>query len=189
MRSRSPRRSRVAAWRAALLGLVAMVGVARPAPAQEASEYAIKAAYLYKLGDYVEWPASSFAGPGAPVGICIVGTDPFGGTLDATIAGEKSAGRPIALRRLRAIERGSGCHIAYLGGSDQQSVAQALEAVKGTPVLTITDEARGAAVGIVHFLTRSNRVRFQIDDQAAADNALNISSKLFSIALSVKPRR
>jgi hypothetical protein len=166
-----------------------MLLAAPPARAQEASEYAIKAAYLYKLGDYVEWPANTFAGAGAPVGICIVGTDPFGNTLDATISGEKSAGRPIALKRLRTIERGSGCHIAYLGGSEQQSVAQALEAVKGAPVLTITDEARGPAVGIVHFVTRSNRVRFQIDDQAAADGAMTISSKLFAIALSIKPRR
>jgi hypothetical protein len=33
-----------------------------------------------------------------------------------------------------------------------------------------------------------NRVRFEIDDAAAARNGLTISSKLLGLALSVKPR-
>lgn len=91
---------------------------------------------------------------------------------------------------MKVVERNSGCHILYIGGTAQQGVAQALAAVRGTPVLTITDEARGGgATGIIHFIKRANRVRFNIDDDAAEDNELMISSKLFSIAASVKPRK
>ena len=50
----------------AMLSVLAMLLLAPAAPAQEASEYAIKAAYLYKLGDYIEWPANAFPGPASP---------------------------------------------------------------------------------------------------------------------------
>jgi hypothetical protein len=56
-------------------------------------------------------------------------------------------------------------------------------------VLTITDSARNArAKGIVHFVLRDNRVRFEIDEQAAAENGLVISSKVLGLAISVRPR-
>ncbi len=153
-------------------------------------EYGVKAAYLYKLGDYIEWPAAAFDSPTSPVQICIAGADPFGGSLDATVSGEHVKGRPIAIRKLRLVERNSGCHIVYFGGSDQQSASQGLALLQGTPVLTVTDAARNSdAAGIVHFVTKANRVRFDIDDQAAAQNGLTISSKLFGIAASVKLRK
>jgi hypothetical protein len=60
--------------------------------------------------------------------------------------------------------------------------------VRGTPVLTVTDEAQGSAHGIIHFVIRGNRVRFAIDDAAAAKNGMTISSKLMRLALSVRLR-
>jgi hypothetical protein len=178
------------AWLKALILAIAIAVPGRPAVAEGAAEYEVKAAYLYKLGEYVQWPASAFAQPASPVSICIAGDDPFGNILETNVASEHIGSRPIAIRRLKTIEQGSGCHIAYLGGSAQQSVDEALASVRGAPVLTITDsERKSAATGIVHFIVKANRVRFDIDDQAAAQNGLQISSKLLSLASSVKPRK
>jgi hypothetical protein len=175
----------------AVLAVVAtaLAPVGAAAAEGDSLEYAVKAAYLYKLGDYVEWPASAFETPTSAVSICVAGEDPFGSTLDTSVAGQRIAGHPIAIRRLRVVDRNSGCRILYVGGTDQQRIAQALDAVRGTPVVTVTDSARGAdAGGIIHFVVKDNRVRFTIDDQAASLNGLTISSKLFSLALSVRPR-
>lgn len=155
----------------------------------DAPEYVVKGAYLYKLGDYIEWPAAAFASPTSPLNLCVSGEDPFGSALDSSVAGQKIAGRTIRVRRLAVAERDAGCHVLYVGGSDRQPVAQTLDAVRGTPVLTVTDAARGDATGIVHFLVKDRRVRFDIDDESAALNGLKVSSKLFTLALSVKPRR
>jgi hypothetical protein len=77
----------------------------------------------------------------------------------------------------------------FIAGSADQSVMDALAAVQGTPTLTITDAARRpGAKGIVHFVVRENRVRFEIDDKTAAENRLAISSKVLSLALAVRPR-
>ena len=147
------------------------------------SETAIKAAYLAKFGAYVTWPA-----PSGPIFICAVGRDVFGNALDQAVAGQQIDGRPLIVRKLDSIDRESGCAIAYLAGSPRQSVPAALALLRSTPVLTVTDSRWSSARGMIHFQVVQDRVRFHIDDRAAAESRLDISSKLLALALSVRGR-
>ena len=152
----------------------------------ESAEYAVKATYLYKLAPFITWPGEAFTSPTSPLVLCIAGDDPFGSMLDRAVRGQTADQRPIELRRLGAAQRDAGCHILYIAGSSAQPVAQALAEVRGTPVLTVTDSA--GAKGIINFVIAENRVRFEIDLQRAADMGLAISSKLLSLAVSVRGR-
>ncbi|TAL03913.1 MAG: YfiR family protein [Rhodospirillaceae bacterium] len=155
----------------------------------ETLEYAVKAAYLYKLGGFVEWPASAFASSNSPITLCVVGEDPFDGILDKAVEGQHIGDHPIAVRRLKSVTHESGCQILYVGAADPRQVAQVLDVVHGSSVLTVTDTPEDSETGgVVHFVIKDNRVRFDINDQAAAENGLVISSKLLSLAMSVKPR-
>lgn len=178
-------------WLAAAACLLASLAAA-PALAQSPGnplELAVKATYLYKFGPFVNWPQTVFDSASSPVVLCVVGEDPFRAVLDEAVAGQKIGERPLALNRLSRLERQSGCHIAYISGSPAQSVDAALDAVRGAPVLTFTDAARGsAAKGIIHFVVSDDRVRFEIDEYAAAENGITISSKVLSLAISVRPR-
>jgi len=150
-------------------------------------EYQVKAAYLAKFVPFVEWPAGAMP-EGAPINLCVAGDDPFGPTL-AALSGQAVGARAVAPRRLTRVEPGSDCHVIYIRGSRTQSVADALQALKGRPVLTVTDAASGAAGrGVLHFVVAQNRVRFEVDAQAAAENNLAVSSKLQSLALAVRRR-
>jgi hypothetical protein len=147
-------------------------------------EGAVKAAFLTKFGAFVTWPGGG-GGGGEPLNLCVVGDDPFGTALDQ--AAQRQQGYPIAVRRMPVVERGADCDILYAAGSERQSAAQALQAVEGTPVLTVTDAARsGGARGIIHFVVFEDRVRFQVDTSRAGRGGISISSKLLSLALSVK---
>lgn len=152
--------------------LLLLVWLTFPALGQSL-EWAVKATYLYKLASFVDWPESAFDSPTSAIAICVVGDDPFGGTLDQAVAGQTVGGRPIAVRRLDAIGPQSGCHVAY-------SAQGGLSAVRGSPVLTVTD--RSSNGGIVNFVLSENRVRFEINSQAAAQNGLTISSKVLNLA-------
>jgi len=179
---RPPRRRRLAAF-VLLASLLA-------APASHAGtlpEYQVKAAFLAKFGDFVDWPAGAFADPAAPAVLCVLGRDPFGPSLDRAIRGERIHGRPIVLRRVTVLEPTSGCHLAYLGAGAQDPVV-VLRRLAGAPVLTITDQAHDEARGVIDFTLRDSRVRFRINDAGAAGHGLTISSKLLALALSVRPR-
>ena len=176
------------------LAVVAALGIAlapgQASAAEGSVEYAVKAAFLHKFGSFVEWPATAFASPASPFQLCVVGEDPFGAVLDKAVSGQQIANRPIEVRRLKAVRPDSGCHIVYLAASEAQRLAQIIEALRGSSVLTVSDgRSPGVATGIINFVIKDDRVRFDIDDEAAAQNRLAISSKLLSVALSVKPRR
>jgi hypothetical protein len=156
---------------------------------KESLENAVKAAYLSKFGLYVEWPNAAFGSPSSALNLCIAGEDPFGTVLDTAVADQPVGGRPIAVRRLKTVGRDSGCHILYIGGADTPRTRQTIDAVRGNPVLTVSD-ARGAETGAtINFVIKDNRVRFEIDEEVAAQNGLSISSKLLSLALNVKRKK
>ena len=147
---------------------------------------AVKAAFFFKLAPFAAWPASAFPGPGAPFVICVQGADPFRDLLDDAVAGQQIGGRPIVISRLGRIDGASGCQLAYLGGSDDQSRAEALDALRGAHVLTVTDEANGPGPhGMVHFVLRQGRIRFEVDLRQAETAGVTLSSKLLALAVSV----
>jgi hypothetical protein len=139
---------------------------------------AVKAAFLTKFGAFVTWPAAA----AGPLRVCVVGDDAFGAALERAAQEQGS----VRVARLAEVERDSGCQVLYAAGSPRQSVAQALQAVRGAPVLTVTDAGRGATRGMIHFVVFEDRVRFHIDADQAQDCGLAISSKLLALSLSVK---
>ena len=171
--------------RAALAGLALSLGASAAGAAN--LEYAVKASYLSKFVSFIEWPAGAFASPGSSLNICVVGDDPFDGALDQAVIGRHIDGRPAAVRRLKRIGPGSGCHVLFVSGSRGQSIAEALHAVQGEPVLTVVDRGPSATGAVIQFEMVDNRVRFDIDVAAANANRIAISSKLLSLANSVGP--
>jgi hypothetical protein len=150
-------------------------------------EYAIKATYLYKLAPFIDWPPDAFASPDAPFPICVVGEDPFDGFLAHAIAGRAFGTHPFVVRRLDALTNDADCRIAYIGRLHSQSLQDALAAVQGRPVLTVTDSDTAVDNGsIMQFVIEGGHVRFDIDNLAAARNHLSISSKLLNLAAVVK---
>lgn len=152
-------------------------------------EAAVKATYLYKFGPYVEWPEAALPAEGEPALLCIVGTDAFGSLLADAVVGESLAGHPIAVRRLATAAQARDCMIAFIAGSEDEPVAAGLAALRGAPVLTVTDDSNDTeARGMIHFVVVEDNVRFTIDDHAAWQSGIAFSSKVLELALSVTRR-
>ena len=66
--------------------------------AARASEYQVKAVFLFNFAQFVDWPASAFPDATAPLVIGVLGDDPFGPYLDETVRGETVRGRPLETR-------------------------------------------------------------------------------------------
>ena len=162
-----------------------MIGIGPRAWSEPTSLAAeVKAAYLDKFGDFVEWPQSAFTNPSDPFRICVAGADSIGPLLDQATHAQRIGSHPIVLVHLDTVEHGSTCHILFAASSSKQSVAEDLAKVRGDPVLTVTDAAPDPTTrGIINFIVLSNRVRFEIDEAAAMQSGLAISSKLLSLAV------
>jgi hypothetical protein len=160
----------------------AMALLAPPAPAAAPpTDLAVKAAFLTKFPAYVAWPAEARPRRGAPLQICILGSDPFGRLIDQAARGQQVDGHPLQVRRLGAPGQAGGCHVAFVDGTPGL-----LQGLQGRPVLTVTDARGGASGGMIHFVIHQGRVRFNIDQAQAARSGVAISSRLLGIALSVR---
>lgn len=164
--------------------ILAATATAQPRPL----ETQVKAAFIQKFAAYVTWPPGALGAPDDPIQTCIIGRDPFGPELDQAVARQHIDQHPFLVRRLDGTASAAHCHIAFLGGSTRQGAAAMQDALRGMPILTVTDASLGAERGMVHFALKDGRVRFHIDDGLAARSNLAISARLLSIAISVKPR-
>lgn len=157
------------------------------AAGSESLEDAIKATFLYKFADFVQWPADS-AATGAFT-LCAVGDDAVTAVIDRAAAGQRVRDRPIVLRHLQQVSPADGCNAAYLAGSTVQSAEAAAMALRGSPVLTVADSRNHPeAVAVIKFVIADGRVRFDVDDAEAAGDRLTISSRLLDLARNVRKR-
>jgi hypothetical protein len=185
------------ARRAARLGLALLVvapalgaGLSPQAQAQtagiEASEEKLKAAYLYKFLNYVEWPAASFSGPDAPYQIGVLGDDLVADELARSSAGKTVNDRPLAIRRLAAGDSMNDIDLLFISHSERARQGALLAKLRTLPVLTVT-ETEGAldAGSIINFRIVDNRVRFEVSLDAADRAGLKLSARLLGVAINV----
>ena len=158
-----------------------------PAQLRPSSEYELKAAFLFNFAKFVDWPPNTFAGPDAPFLVCVLGTDPFGGTLDNALRGKVIAEHPAGVARLKRVSDISGCQILFVAASESHLLPEVLAKIRGQYVLVIGESDDFASSGgAIQFTLEENRVRFFINPDAADRAGLKISSKLLALAKIVR---
>jgi hypothetical protein len=167
---------------AVLAGLLLLAPAStRAADARPPSELEVKAAFLYHFAQLVSWPAE----PQGPVVVAVVGRDPFGDRLEATIGGQSVRGRPIRIERAsRPGGLASVPHVLFVGAATLREAQALLAEVPRAPVLTVgaTPGFAGGG-GMVEFrVTPDARVAFDIDLRAVERARLAMSSQLLKIA-------
>ncbi len=152
----------------------------------DSSEYLIKAGFIYNFAKFVEWPSTAFPQPDSPIVIGVLGVDPFGNVLDRIVEDKKIGPRRFVVRRFkwgRELKDLKDCKILFVSASEKAHVDDILLSVKGLSILTV-GETPGFAErgGVIRFTLEDNRVRFEVNVDAAHQADLNISSRLLTLA-------
>jgi len=157
---------------------------ARAAPA-EPLEYQVKAAFLLNFTKFVEWPPAAFTDEHSPLAICILGEDPFGNALSEIVKGEAVNGREIVIQRIGRAPAPKACQVLFVSRSEKE--VRRLLSDLSPGVLTVGEGEKFLQDGgVVAFVIENRRVRFDIDQSAAAKATLTVSSRLMNVARSVE---
>jgi hypothetical protein len=79
------------------------------------------------------------------------------------------------------------CHILFISSYEKRHIQEILKSIKGLNILTIGDTDGFARKGIViNFYTEGQKIRFEINLDAAKRANLTISSRLLSLARIVR---
>lgn len=187
--------SRCARWlTASLLGWYLVCVVSQTALAQSDDEavvnreYPLKALFIYNFGSYIEWPPSAF-GDRQPFVIGILGSSRIESTLQEIAAAKTINGRRIVVERFGSAGATKPCQILFVGREVTPQEQQLLvERLRNEQVL-IVGESRGFAQrgAVVNFFVEANKIRFEINVEAARRHSLKISAKLLALAKLVEP--
>jgi hypothetical protein len=186
-RRRGPRARALRLAFAIVLGAIAL-GLLGPLPspaAEEPSEYQVKAVFLLNFIKFMEWPPAAFMAADSPITICILGEDPFGRTLDETIAGEAVNGRKVAAQRIKGLPPPRSCQVLFIQ-IPEKDVRRTVSGL-GPGVLTVGEgRAFLRNAGMIAFTVEDRHVRFDINRTLAERAGLRLSSKLLSVARTVE---
>jgi hypothetical protein len=153
--------------------------------AQEVTAPALKAAFLYHLSTFTQWPEEALRGSAAFT-MCTLDDPAMREALARTIAGRDYGGRPMAAVNVTVREPLRGCHILYIPSHASDSSARVIESLQEHPALTISDmDGFVRKGGIVQLYVEGGRLRLFVDAASAARARLKFSSRL--LALSRKP--
>lgn len=170
------RRRTLLAWIAA--GIVP--GLAR---AQQASEAAVKAAFVYRFASYVEWPPQAFAAPDSPFVFGVTGAEDIAMELEQLVRGRGVENRPAVVRRVKEGEPLTGLHLLFVGRRDAPRLPAITQAAGRLSVLVVSDADRGLETGsVINFVAVEDRIGFEVSIEAAERSNLKISSRMLGVA-------
>ncbi len=162
---------------------LALPSGAQTANSAASSEYLIKAGFTYNFAKLMQWPANAFPQPDSPIVIGILGPDPFGSTLEEVLAGKKVNARSFVVKHLKWGMDLRDCNILFVSATEAPHLEELFRQLKGQPVLTIgqmPDFARRG--GIINFILEDDKVRFEVNVEAAKQADIAISSRLLTLA-------
>ncbi len=169
----------------ALLIVFTLTGASLAQAAQFSVE-AVKAAYLFRFAQYVEWPSQAAE---LPFVIAVSGADDVAAHLERLLPGMTVNGHRAVVRRVTRPQELDGVHILYIGANAFSRTRTLRERAIERPILVVTDNERGLdGGGVINFIELNRNLRFEISLNAADRSGLKINSALLSVAARVERR-
>ncbi len=152
-------------------------------------EYRVKAGFLCNFAKFVEWPDEVGPESLGYINIGILGENPFAKIFESTIRDVTVKGLKFRITNIQDIADADFCHILFVCNSERRQAKAILEQLRDIPTLTV-GESKGFSKsgGIINFILRDGKIRFQINEDAANNVGLKISSKLLKLAEIVESR-
>ncbi|EGB16272.1 hypothetical protein DND132_3069 [Pseudodesulfovibrio mercurii] len=157
------------AWALLLPSLPALGGTRLTATPDQ-----LRALYVQRLVKYAAWPEGAGPAPGRP--FVVAATDPA--RLRPYFPAPDNGDPAFEL-----VQWPAECDVLVLVGASRREVAAILKRVADRPVLTITQDPDGPALGaIINFVMQGGRLKLEVSPEAARRAGLTISSRLLQLA-------
>jgi hypothetical protein len=117
----------------------------------------------------------------------VLGKDPFGASLDATVDGEAINGERVLAKRISKPQEAASCRVLFISSSEEAQLKEILATLEKTSVLTVSDMPQFARRGgMIQFVQEASRVRFEVNLTVAERAGLTLNSQLLKVAINVR---
>ncbi|HYF29601.1 MAG TPA: YfiR family protein [Chitinophagaceae bacterium] len=154
------------------------------AAAQQDVNYSIHANIIYHFTKYIDWPEDRKSGNFI---IGVIGDTPLFEELQASLANKKAGYQSIVIRKFSASAASYNCHILFISDEESRSLKKILAAIKGMPVLLVSETERFAQKGAcINFAIVHEKLKLEINKNNIEQRDLSIASELLSLGILVK---
>ncbi len=153
----------------------------------QGTEADLRAAFIYNIAKYVDWPADALRTDADGLALCMVGRQ--NELIDALSAldGKLVKGQPLKVRHAARNDNHSTCQILVMTDSEAEYFTPILRRLEGMPVLTVNGSERFLdAGGAISLVPEGRKIRFDINLAATRRNNLVLSSQLLKLARTVR---
>jgi hypothetical protein len=152
------------------------------AQAEAISESSLKAAIVYKLAQFTDWPPPPFT----EFNLCLIGKDVFEGEL-VHLIDKNLQQTKIIVTYLSNISDAETCQLLFMSPANSSQLSSWQAQIKTLPILTISDNPNAWDQDIMIVLsTEPNRIVFSINKSAAQKVGIAFRAQMLRIARMVK---
>lgn len=155
----------------------------------QGQEYNLKAAFLYRFLDYVEWNSMSSVNSNAedPLRIAILGESGLYAPL-MEISRDKRAGpRTIRVRQISSVTEIGTSQVVFVSRNYKYGIDAVLNRMADKPALIISEQKGDVDKGShINFLISDNKLKFEVNLKSASRSGIKIGSQLLQHATVIK---
>jgi hypothetical protein len=143
------------------------------------SEAQAKAAFLYQLLKFVQWPAGK---TDSALVVCIVAGTSIDDAAATQFDGKTIGGRAIELNLIEKPSQGRACDVLFIPGSDARSMRSMLSVARPS-TLTVGDSTALLALnGMVAIVLVDFRLELHLNRDSVSASPLRLSPQLLRLA-------
>jgi TonB family protein len=152
--------------------------------AQAASEYQIKAAYLYNFAKLAQWPAEVLPGSNSTLTFCVVGgDDDFVTVLRTTMAGKSIGAHSLTVKAASAASDLKSCQVVFLRASESARAPEVISDLRDSGALLVGEDGDFlASGGMVNLVLQDGKIRFQVNTSALERAHIQYDTSFFAMA-------
>ena len=177
-----------------LLHALPLLALCLPTQARAVDEGELKAAIVFNILLFVDWPAQALPEPGGVLALCVGPGSALKSALKA-LHGRPIRAFQLAVRDLppaatvaeSAATAAPECHAVFVDAADRAHMAASVRAQRAGGALMVSDDVDAPRDATAIVLQRmGNRIAFDVNLQPVRQAGLQLSSKLLRLARVVR---
>lgn len=150
----------------------------------EGKQYQVKAAFLYRFIDYVEWKSGSKS---QTFNIVILGQSNITPILNGIAKNKKAKNKMINVKEYDELDKIKTCDVLFIPYDCKIPIETIISKYSGKPVLLVSEENGFGKKGThMNFVIVNNKLKFEVNQKAINKSNMNISSFLLQHAILVE---
>ena len=139
----------------------------------------VRAAVLFHLTQFVEWPDRDEANP---YRICVAESAPASLALERFMQGKSVRSRPIWIQQIAGPTETQGCQIVFIARCARPRLQQYLISLRDSDILTVGEQPGFIDLGgMIQLALQPNRVGLVVNLESVQRSHLTVSSKLLRL--------